>query len=73
MGPAPLVKAQVRALPERVRALLHLHVSAGRSGCLDVVIEQTGVDINGCGQYTHMPTGHRLQKLREQAAELSGK
>ncbi|MDX2748297.1 hypothetical protein [Streptomyces sp. NRRL_B-2557] len=28
---------------------------------------QTGIDINGWGQYTHLPSGHRLQQLREEA------
>jgi hypothetical protein len=34
---------------------------------------QTGVDINRWGQHTHVPTGCRLQDLRKQAAERSGK
>lgn len=28
---------------------------------------QTGSDINGWGQYTHVPSGRRLQELREEA------
>lgn len=32
---------------------------------------QTGSSINGWGQYTHMPSGRRLQELREEAAVLS--
>ncbi|WP_149825247.1 hypothetical protein [Streptomyces tailanensis] len=29
---------------------------------------QTGNEINGWGQYTHVPSGRRLQELREEAA-----
>ncbi|MGC5343982.1 DUF4357 domain-containing protein [Streptomyces sp. DT24] len=29
---------------------------------------QTGSSINGWGQYTHVPSGRRLQELREEAA-----
>lgn len=29
---------------------------------------QTGTSINGWGQYTHAPSGRRLQELREEAA-----
>lgn len=29
---------------------------------------QTGSSINGWGQYTHVPSGHRLQELREKEA-----
>ncbi|MFE6713967.1 hypothetical protein [Streptomyces sp. NPDC057695] len=28
---------------------------------------QTGSDINGWGQYTHVPSGRKLQELREEA------
>ncbi|MFE5330802.1 hypothetical protein ACFRCG_30885 [Embleya sp. NPDC056575] len=31
--------------------------------------EQTGVDINGWRQYTHVPSGRRLEDLREEAAK----
>ncbi|OQD51854.1 hypothetical protein BM536_037710 [Streptomyces phaeoluteigriseus] len=30
---------------------------------------QTGSEINGWGQYTHLPSGRRLQALREEAAK----
>lgn len=30
---------------------------------------QTGSEINGWGQYTHLPSGRRLQELREEAAK----
>ncbi|MFF0780909.1 hypothetical protein [Streptomyces sp. NPDC003720] len=30
---------------------------------------QTGSDINGWGQYTHVPSGRRLQELREEVAK----
>ncbi|MFE4173285.1 hypothetical protein ACFRR7_14740 [Streptomyces sp. NPDC056909] len=30
---------------------------------------QTGSSINGWGQYTHVPSGRRLQELREKAAQ----
>lgn len=30
---------------------------------------QTGSDINGWGQYTHVPSGRRLQELREEATK----
>ncbi|MDT9701876.1 hypothetical protein [Streptomyces sp. P17] len=34
---------------------------------------QTGNEINGWGQYTHVPSGRPLQKLREEAAEKTQK
>jgi hypothetical protein len=30
---------------------------------------QTGSEINGWGQYTHVPSGRRLQELREEVAQ----
>ncbi|MEU2159466.1 hypothetical protein ABZ532_31605 [Streptomyces sp. NPDC019396] len=34
---------------------------------------QTGSSINGWGQYTHVPSGRRLQELREEAAKHQAK
>lgn len=30
---------------------------------------QTGIEINGWGRYTHIPSGRRLQELREEVAK----